>query len=1408
MPDLIATVRAQISQYEAAFRQMQQTATTSAAAVTTAYRQAGQQLDAALQHAARTAGTASEQVAAAYKALGVRSTEEIVQAQVKIRAAYAQIAASGTASTEDLNRAHASMERQLRALTQEALPAAGGKFRQFAERVQEAGVAQGLLGTALSLLTSPVAAAGVAFGALMLGINRATDAAVRNMQEVKQMVAVSGLSAEAADNLGDTFAMLGESTGAAATAMFRMSNEIESGGAGLRKLGVELRDAGGELKTEGDLFLEVRDKISGLGTAGERSAALIDIFGRAGRALAPVFALSREQFAAFMKEAGAISPWSDEAQKKTYEYVVASNKLALTWQGLKETAGLTVIPILTTILGLLTSLIARNQEAEDSTKTLAEEMEDAWTRGALGFISAEKQKQQASEETVRMRMNALRAEHELTETVERLTADQLKARELQMQGELAAVTRALDLQQAHREQAAAVGRLTETEVLQGTLRDLDTRQAAIIKAYVQELLLLQQKEDQSGTLTRAATEKFQQNLAEIEKSRIQTNTRLLQEERKLTEWVHGEYLKQAERVVETEEKRVELEREVNLELTKLTASETETVIAAENEKARVTVEKIYQALGETEKASTLSLKVLKIRDLKIAASEQERVNKSLDILHEWGKEVETIYQGEAVAVEETYQKQRGIVETYFAVIIDAAQRAGEDTLGLEKKKQETIEKLEQTRTTKHQQALQARLEQEGRALAQTRRLLESATAQELFRHEAKIDQEERDRKRLVQAYAKTNAEILAGVDRTNLMELEKSAATVNEIVELRDREVKALQTVNEADKRLRDQQLERTAQVSRASGNFVDYFLARFQQAAGVTTTFWDSLGRLASETAQAMSRSLSDFFFNVFTGQITSAQDLFKGFLNSLLRAVSDFLATQTVNLFLNFLAGGGGGGFLGFGGGGGGGQISPAAISQLASAGIITAAQAQALQTVNQLPPPGLASPGQTLLGSASLAAAFPGIANIGANYAAGGLSGVVLGLPPIVSIEGGGMVQGTAGLIGSSGALTTMGGVMGALGTAYSLYSGISALMSGQTVQGASTLGGTAVGAGIGFALGGPIGALVGAGIGGGAGGILGSIFGGLFGGDDDYKKTRDAEYMARVQAESSGFASAIASTQSLQDLWNLILSYQSGYVGGTSSRAIGINVRVPRDLLTSPGISWATSSPYTLQRALGPIIAGSAYAPQDSSGTILIGPGRANPLYPVITNPNLFFDLIRAGNLQSMNVLGGGPFDLAFNTQVLIDQIQRLSSGAGPLLISASTGGGLTAGSSQPVSSATAPPIEYQPPIDWSQIGGYSWTTSYAQHGGFVPGVGEGDRTHMMLEPGELIVPRPFAQQFPLLAEEFLRAGSSRRLALNVTFNVGAGADLSPAQARRFARQLRDEIRRLDERTYATPGVARG
>lgn len=121
-----------------------------------------------------------------------------------------------------------------------------------------------------------------------------------------------------------------------------------------RRLGVEVKNAAGELKTPAQLFEEVGFAIAALPNATERTGTALEFFGRAGRQFVPIFAQGREKVAEMRAELGEFgAELSDEQLAKLKEYSGQVHALGLFWEGLKFKVVFAILPMFTAVTGKL-----------------------------------------------------------------------------------------------------------------------------------------------------------------------------------------------------------------------------------------------------------------------------------------------------------------------------------------------------------------------------------------------------------------------------------------------------------------------------------------------------------------------------------------------------------------------------------------------------------------------------------------------------------------------------------------------------------------------------------------------------------------------------------------------------------------------------------------------------------------------------------------------------------------------------------------------------------------------------------------------------------------------------------------------------------------------------------------------
>jgi hypothetical protein len=105
---------------------------------------------------------------------------------------------------------------------------------------------------------------------------------------------------------------------------------------GFEKVGVSVRDAGGEMKTVEQLFTEVVAGLGALESETERVALAQDLLGRAGTALLPIVNMGADAYGEAAKEANRLGIVLDsKAIKATVDYTDAMHRLNAAFRGVK-----------------------------------------------------------------------------------------------------------------------------------------------------------------------------------------------------------------------------------------------------------------------------------------------------------------------------------------------------------------------------------------------------------------------------------------------------------------------------------------------------------------------------------------------------------------------------------------------------------------------------------------------------------------------------------------------------------------------------------------------------------------------------------------------------------------------------------------------------------------------------------------------------------------------------------------------------------------------------------------------------------------------------------------------------------------------------------------------------------------
>ena len=108
--------------------------------------------------------------------------------------------------------------------------------------------------------------------------------------QINDQAEALGISSQAIQEWGYAATQSGASMEDVSTAIRKVQQDAGSGGAKLRKLGVDLTDASGGARDSVDVFRDAGLAIAALPTAAERTAASLEVFGKSGTKLTATFA--------------------------------------------------------------------------------------------------------------------------------------------------------------------------------------------------------------------------------------------------------------------------------------------------------------------------------------------------------------------------------------------------------------------------------------------------------------------------------------------------------------------------------------------------------------------------------------------------------------------------------------------------------------------------------------------------------------------------------------------------------------------------------------------------------------------------------------------------------------------------------------------------------------------------------------------------------------------------------------------------------------------------------------------------------------------------------------------------------------------------------------------------------------
>ena len=165
--------------------------------------------------------------------------------------------------------------------------------------------------------------------------------------EAMKMAAQLGITTEQASVLNVAIGDIYSSTDDYLKAAAMMTRQINSGGEGFKKLGVDIKDANGHLRPTGDIMQDVLGKLNGLQQGTDRNAAGMAIFGKGWGEASKLLKLNAEVMEEAKKKADALNlVVGGDAVQAQKDYKAAMNDVDDAMLGMKLALGQQLMPVL------------------------------------------------------------------------------------------------------------------------------------------------------------------------------------------------------------------------------------------------------------------------------------------------------------------------------------------------------------------------------------------------------------------------------------------------------------------------------------------------------------------------------------------------------------------------------------------------------------------------------------------------------------------------------------------------------------------------------------------------------------------------------------------------------------------------------------------------------------------------------------------------------------------------------------------------------------------------------------------------------------------------------------------------------------------------------------------------------
>jgi hypothetical protein len=255
-------------------------------------------------------------------------------------------------------------------VTAEGVQQASAQLATFGKQIDTIGVQ----GTAqVSKFGVAAKAAFTALGvAAVEGIKKAIDQTQQLGSETRSLSRTLGVGAEEASRFGGIAKLLGVNVDSLNRNFGIFSKHLVDGGAAFEKYGISLENADGTQKSFNQLIGEAADKYNDLAPGVERTAFVLDVFGRSGRDLVPILAKGSDGLEEFGDQAERLGlVMTEKDLGVTKELALATRELAAAWQGAQKVVGLALAPVLAALAEAITPLLAAFNAMPGPLRTIA-----------------------------------------------------------------------------------------------------------------------------------------------------------------------------------------------------------------------------------------------------------------------------------------------------------------------------------------------------------------------------------------------------------------------------------------------------------------------------------------------------------------------------------------------------------------------------------------------------------------------------------------------------------------------------------------------------------------------------------------------------------------------------------------------------------------------------------------------------------------------------------------------------------------------------------------------------------------------------------------------------------------------------------------------------------------------------